>query len=300
MKKIFSLFLSLIIAVSAFSIADFSAFASDTVKVSIKVEVNYDNAAKMIQMINKARKKRGLRPVKADKTLTNAAIQRAAECAMRMGHEHKRPNGTSFRTSSSKVKHENVWAGYTSDYSEWKVKEAFDSLMESPAHKANTLRKDSVSVGVACIICENQTIYTQEYGTSKGSGEKRKGKESKKIKFSVSKSNLKLICKKDLYYTDLNKVYFDGDREKTRVKTFGYHSESSLKDWYTNNHAFPPPLSYKLFNYSSSNKKIFTVNKKGVITVKKPGKATLTVTLKGNKNVKFKKKIKFIRNDFDY
>ena len=36
--------------------------------------------------------------------------------------------------------------------------------------------------------------------------------------------------------------------------------------------------------FKSSNKKIATVTKKGVITAKKPGKAKITVTSKRNKN----------------
>lgn len=52
-----------------------------------------------------------------------------------------------------------------------------------------------------------------------------------------------------------------------------------------------PKKASKKVTYKSSNKKVLTVSAKGVVTAKKVGKATVTVTSKSNK--KLKKKIKF-------
>ena len=58
-----------------------------------------------------------------------------------------------------------------------------------------------------------------------------------------------------------------------------------------------PKKASKAVTYKTSNKKIATVTKKGVITGKKVGKATITVTSKTNKKVKAKVTVTVRNND---
>lgn len=75
---------------------------------------------------------------------------------------------------------------------------------------------------------------------------------------------------KKIYVTPTKKTLTVGKKVKIKVKTV------------------KPKKASKSVKYKSSNKKIATVSSKGVVTAKKAGKTTITVTSKKNKKRKQK------------
>ena len=107
MKKIISLLLIVSVLFGLFAI-DFSSFAAaKNVTIKVNVTEDYNTAAKMATLLNNVRAKAGIKKIKYNSTLSNYAMQRAAELSVYYGSTHKRPNGTSA-TAPKNVFLENI------------------------------------------------------------------------------------------------------------------------------------------------------------------------------------------------
>ncbi len=117
----------------------------------------------MIYRLNKYREENGLSPVKLDKELTKAAMQRAAEIAVYYDANHIRPNGQPWYTVSgirgSKTA-ENIAYGYQDPF------KMVTAWADSPAHNTNMLSKDFKSVGIG-YFCPNpgQYFWVQDFSS---------------------------------------------------------------------------------------------------------------------------------------
>lgn len=114
------------------------------------------NARSVVDQVNQERAKLGLSALRVDPALTAAAQIRAREIVERFSHT--RPDGTRWSTVSSVAYGENIAKGQrTAD----KVMAAW---MSSSGHRANILRANYGSIGVACVKSGNVYYWVQLFG----------------------------------------------------------------------------------------------------------------------------------------
>ena len=114
------------------------------------------NARSVVDQVNRERTARGLSALRVDPALTAAAQIRAQEIVERFSHT--RPDGTRWSTVSSVAYGENIARGQkTAD----KVMAAW---MSSGGHRANILRANYGSIGVACVKSGNVYYWVQLFG----------------------------------------------------------------------------------------------------------------------------------------
>jgi uncharacterized repeat protein (TIGR02543 family) len=135
--------------------------ASSKVGKNVRLYARWEASeeAKIVELVNKERKKVGLNPLKADKELTRAARVRAEEIHVRWGHT--RPDGTPCNTASRWMAGENIlWVGgiYIPP------SDAMDIWMNSPSHKESILRPHFKTIGVALNYKNGATAWVQCFG----------------------------------------------------------------------------------------------------------------------------------------
>lgn len=166
MKKALPLVLSILLLASilpAVYAADDGAAAmraDPVIQVSVRAEVSYTNAFRVLDYTNQERAKNGLAPLIMDQELMEAALQRAYEIILYF--DHTRPNGQDNFSINSRVNGENIGAGGTT------VEQMMERWMKSNYHRPNILNAGFKSIGVACIKAGNQYYWVQCF--SRGSG----------------------------------------------------------------------------------------------------------------------------------
>lgn len=126
----------------------------------------YDEAYKVLDLVNQERAKEGLNPLVMDEELLEAAMLRAAECSLY--YRHDRPDGTECITASTKMSGENIAMLQTS------ADTVMTSWMNSEGHRANILRASYQSIGIGCFYFNGMYAWTQCFGTGAGiTGEKK-------------------------------------------------------------------------------------------------------------------------------
>ncbi len=116
----------------------------------------YDYAYQVLDLVNQERRAVGLGELTMDRELLDAAMQRAAECAV--FYSHTRPDGTDCFTVSDKAYAENIAAG------QWSPVVVMGSWMQSPGHKANILTESRQSIGVGCFEADGAYYWVQLFG----------------------------------------------------------------------------------------------------------------------------------------
>lgn len=295
MKKVLSLFLSVVMLFSMTAGTDFSASAANkTISITTNVIENYDYANSVVSKINNERSKKGKSKLKIDSTLTSYAMQRAAELACK--YSHTRPNGSDCLSIGKKANGENIQAGAVS------ATEVMSIWMNSKGHKENILRNSFKSVGVGCVKINGYYFWVQLFSKSSGNGEKTTGTKYKNRNINVTKKNLYFyintydLASNSYNYGNELDLYYDGiDYE---MIPNGYQIQVNAVDMSNDFYSGVTDaiVDKSMFSYSSSNSNIFTVSSSGVVNIKKTGTATLTITLKKDSNFKIKQKVSVRRN----
>lgn len=193
---------------------------------------DYDRAYKVIELVNKERKKKGRSSLKMDEDLMKAAMLRAAECSV--SFSHTRPNGKSCFTVCKKSYGENIAYGY---YMMTEPKEAVESWMDSSAHRKTILQKDYKSIGVGCFSKNGYCYWVQCFGIAKAdTGELPQTKETtyqvsvktnikvsavKKVKLSAAKHKLTVKWQKQKGVTGY-KIQISTGRKFKKAQTSSY------------------------------------------------------------------------------
>ena len=110
--------------------------------------LNY--AKEMLALVNQARIKHGVKPLKLNEELQRGAAIRAQEIMTR--YSHTRPNGQKCNTvynGKYRYSGENIYKGIAT------VKEAFEGWMRSPGHRSNILNPDYREFGVGYYFNKN-------------------------------------------------------------------------------------------------------------------------------------------------
>lgn len=123
---------------------------------------SYDYAQQVVDLVNQERAKVGVSPVTMDAELTEAAMQRAAECSLYFSHT--RPNGTLCFTISSRMHGENIAAGSSTPAG------VMNQWINSAGHYANIIDRDWDSIGIGCFRVGAVTYWVQAFSASSASG----------------------------------------------------------------------------------------------------------------------------------
>jgi hypothetical protein len=143
-------------------------FDSDsTVNVTVAGVQNYDCANEIVESVNQNRAENGLSALTMNATLTEAAMQRAAEIAVY--YDHVRPNDSDCITVVS-----GKYSGYSKageninyDYGDADAASTMEDWMNSPGHRENILTSVYTQIGVGVFTTNNMTWYVQMFGNSK-------------------------------------------------------------------------------------------------------------------------------------
>ena len=294
MKKRNRLISVLMVMMMLLGSMSFSSYAASSPYVKVSTYQNNAQAKQVLKLINKQRSKRGLRKLKLDKELTDAAVLRAAEISIYIPDTspHKRPNEKNAHSVNKRIINECCAEG-----SGVTPKSVVSGWMHSPMHKRGILLKNARSIGIGCVTTDGgDTFWTLEISDTKA---KKKLTSSKKVH-----ANKKVYAKseylKKSYFslrTEDEMDYYSEDDEEGPVVIIG--NETRFYTYYSSkwNRYYNSQLAASDFKWESSKTSVATVNKKGVVTGKKKGTAKITATLKHAPGIKITQYIEVMSQD---
>ena len=236
----------------------------------IKGTYDYEKAYEVLKLVNKERKKEGLSALTMDKDLLEAAMLRAMETNVLVGH--KRPNGLDCGSVCDKVMGENLAGGMAT------AKAAMSIWMGSDGHRSNILNKSFKSIGIGCFYQDGDYYWIQLFGTTEAdTGKKPSNKVAVREVELAKDTKIKLVSPGE-----------DWKMVKGETRSFTVRMESL--DW----GVVTVALDESNFDWKSNKKKVATVDENGDITAKKKGTATMTYSLKTQSSVKGSAKVKVV------
>ncbi len=238
--------------------------------LKIKGTYDYDKAYEVLKLVNKERKKEGLSTLTMDKDLLEAAMLRAMETNVLVGHN--RPNGLDCGSVCNKVMGENLAGGMTT------AKAAMNLWMSSSGHRSNILNKSFKSIGIGCFYQDGDYFWIQLFGTEKADTAK---KPSNKV--AIREVELENDAKIQLVSQERDWKMVKGEKRSFSVRM------QSL-DW----DVVTIALDESNFDWKSNKKKIATVGDDGDVKANKKGTATITYSLKVQPSVKGSAKLKVV------
>lgn len=272
LQRVMSLILSIVLLVTVGSVAlpvtaadhsDHAIKPGTKLDLAIQGECDYKIANEILTIVNAERKKVGKKALAMDKTLTEYAMQRAAECAVY--YSHTRPNGEMcFSLLEGNYTHfsagENIAAGCR------EAKTVMEGWMNSPGHRANILNNFQ-SIGIGVFQVDGVYYWCQLFsGMNKKEDSTQKKAVSKTLSIEVGKNLLNLsISQKKLTLKD---------------------GETATLNVYNHNIGFPyyeHPLDPNGFTFTPAKAGIVTVSASGV--VKPIGNGSTTITVKSKNGV---------------
>ncbi|MDO4996211.1 MAG: Ig-like domain-containing protein [Bacilli bacterium] len=255
MKKRISLLL-LIIIVGFITIK--SVYASNIINITLDGTYNYDEANKVVDIVNIERKKAGLNELSIDYELTKVANLRAKEISIYFAH--KRSTGKDL--SELNIIGENIAAGSTT------AESVMNDWMNSSGHKSNILSNYYNSIGVASFKTSNGVTYwVQVFNSNKKPNNKRLNgiREIKNEEVEINLSLIKNIKVYDLQYKKL-KVGEEYTISKASIQNIGWDRAYTV-------------INNSNFKYTSNNTSVLTVDNKGIIKGISNGKAIVTISI---------------------
>ncbi len=177
------------------SAADGIPYDEDSYVVDINVQGDelYDQLADIYNRVNGHRANNGLGPLSLSRSLTELAMQRAAECAV--FYSHTRPNGeTCFSVDENGIytagylNAENIAAGQNSGAA------VIEAWINSPGHNANILNTSSGSIGIGAFESHGVKYWVQLFGVGNdGDVEKRTENEFRTHPVEICRSTLESV-----------------------------------------------------------------------------------------------------------
>ncbi|MCD7840238.1 MAG: CAP domain-containing protein [Erysipelotrichaceae bacterium] len=275
MKKILKVLLSLLMAFGLLTIMPTNVYAASSVKledgsyvtaekVTVSSKEMYSYAYEVLNLINKERKSAGLSSLTMDKSLLTSAMTRAKETSIY--YSHTRPTGAKFSTAFTKSGSlaENIAAGQSS------ASQVVSSWMNSSSHKANILGSKYKSIGIGCVYVNGCYYWTQLFSSNSATSVSQPSNQSTNTSIAFSSSTIKPT------------LSFTSSISQNATTTVSYQFNNGYKTITIDN---------QYLKFTSSDTSVATVSSTGVITGKKAGTATITVTPKESTSYKLTKTI---------
>lgn len=209
----------------------------ELVKVSYEVNYDYEEAYKMIDLVNEERRKLGRPELKTNDYLMQLAMDRAAETALRFGRTHKRPDGSDCFTKHMFIAGENCCSSAVSAIG------AFLALKNDPPHYANMVDKSYKYAGYGIVNGQCAQIFVR--GESYWDVGADRHDESKRINISDYPFTKSQTNYKEMYSTlvDTSKIkltcaaisedgYIDCEYKDTKGFLEGVSTDYSSEGWY--------------------------------------------------------------------
>ncbi len=142
---------------------------SDICTLQVAGMREYDEIQEVFRLLNEQRTQNGLEPLILDATITELAMQRAAECALY--YSHTRPNGGSCFTIIEEngiqvwSAGENIAAGY------YTAADVMDGWMNSSGHRENILTSGYTHAGLGCVTVNAVRYWVQLFVSGPSSTE---------------------------------------------------------------------------------------------------------------------------------
>ena len=261
----------------------FPTFAASGNYVRVQTTQNYADAQEVLRLINKQRAKRGLKKLKLDKSLTKAAVKRAAELTVYIPEKspHKRPNGKSSKSVNKKIKYECCAEGYTSPSSVMK------GWMSSKPHKKGILLKKARSVGIGCVTSENGVQYwTLEFSNSKA--KKKETRRDRVTSAYAIPAKAKYLTRNHFWMGLADEEMYFGDDAPT---VFVGDNSTRLGVFYSNNYGYNTLLRGADITWASSDNSVASVDSYGRFIPKATGTVTITARMKDSLGYAFSMKV---------
>ncbi len=131
-------------------------YSSNSIPVTYEVTYCYDEAYKMIDLVNDFRKSEGKEPVVVNDVMMEIAMERAAQVALYFAH--KRPDTLTARATGMFITGENIVSGCTS------AEDAIDMWKESKhGHRENMLSSSWKYAGYGLVKVNNEVTGDEGY-----------------------------------------------------------------------------------------------------------------------------------------
>ena len=163
-KRIISMLLALVMV---FTLCPAAVHAEETpVTVTIPGTEHYTYAAEVFSLVNGARTDSGLDALTRNATLTELAMQRAAEIAVYYHSSHLRPDDTACSTIV-----DGVYTGWTNFGENIAIGQGdptavMEDWMNSDGHRGNILDTDYTQIGIGCFYTDGTYCWVQIFSDS--------------------------------------------------------------------------------------------------------------------------------------
>ena len=124
--------------------------------VTVRGQSLYSEAFEVLALVNRRRAENNLSALTMDKQLLDAAMTRAAECAVY--YSHTRPTGLSCFSIIGTMHAENIAAG------QYDASSVMTDWMNSTGHRTNILASCHESIGIGCFRYNNRNYWVQVFG----------------------------------------------------------------------------------------------------------------------------------------
>lgn len=265
------------------AVAD-EATNGDTVKIDGTAD--YDKVHEVLAIVNKERAEVGLVPLVLDPKLTDAAMQRAAELALY--YDHTRPDGGScfevISTDRLGDMGENIAMGQTSAaqvmdgwfYSERELYRNGVTDFPKVGHYLNIINEGYQCIGIGCFYKDGRYFWAQEFSSSPDGVEGvRDGAVPMQREIDVNYD----ICGGNQAFN----VGFDFESKPSLTTSETFEMKYCLQtDSFALDYCEINPFSA---TWTSSDPKVCTVDRDGVVTGMSLGTAIITATLPSGRSL---------------
>lgn len=254
-------------------IEKFSSVEYENPNVSIVVRgtENYDYIKDVLKLVNQSRTAKGLSTLTLDKELLETAMQRAAEISMY--YSHTRPDGSSCFTASGRGtrKSENIAAGYSSPQA------VMNAWLGSEGHYANIMDAEVTSIGVGCFVDSSGICHwVQFFDNDKAAEPVVLGSKDVTRTVSMGASLLSLQ---------------GGENQEFSCKDIDSKIQISISNVNREFAPSKPEILASNFEFVSSAPSVAEVDANGTVTLKGPGTAEITASLKSKPSISVKQTV---------
>lgn len=152
-----------------FAVPQSDFFARETTGLHDRGDVRQE----MLALVNAARKRAGLKPLRLSSDLDKAAQRHAEDMLARGYFAHKSPSGTTVRERSKTAGYDWRAIGENIAFGQVSVDEVMETWLESPSHRKNILSPAYSELGVGLAMGKGpdgkyEVLWVQNFGTPQG------------------------------------------------------------------------------------------------------------------------------------